>query len=160
MSPAAPRCRIHSAPVDLGVLITPAAPGTTSALEAIPSDDADGHTRSGTLDNRWFRDAALAPDLTESIVPADRTARGEVWEVEVEAKNRRGKPVGTVRASVTIQNSAPTIALQDLAQPDSLTPSVVSDTYHAERTQVLLVWFGRDLYELGVDSEITTNGDV
>lgn len=62
----------------------------------------------------WFRDGAQQVDLAGPEVPADRTTRGETWEVRVSWVGEDGEP-GI--ASLTIANAPPltTVALSPTA---------------------------------------------
>jgi hypothetical protein len=79
---------------------------------ATPTTDDDLVAEADAADPlvwRWTVDGAAA-DVDGAVVPADRTARGERWEVSVAA--RRGDVEGAAAtAAVVIVNAAPTATL-------------------------------------------------
>lgn len=58
----------------------------------------------------WYRDNELQADYSEAILPADATAKGELWRVEVVAVDGKleGPPVA---AEVTVLNALPTVEI-------------------------------------------------
>jgi len=106
---------VNEAPGAPGVTITPAAPSTADNLVAAVTTDAVDPNRASsalTYRYRWFKDGVFA-DLTTPTVASALTARGQVWEVRVEAFD--GLVAGTVAtASVTIGNAAPTCTAASL----------------------------------------------
>ncbi len=95
----------------LTLTLGPDAPTTADDLVATPTlTDPDGD--AGQIIWTWRRDGKLTP-YTEPVLPADATARGQVWEVTgapIDADE--GEPV---RASVTIVDAPPLIARVDTA---------------------------------------------
>lgn len=88
------------------VSITPESPLATDSLEAvIVTEDADGDSVNPVI--AWTRDGEPT-GITNERVPADRTKRGETWEITVTPKDARDEGEPTV-ASVVIANQAPEI---------------------------------------------------
>jgi hypothetical protein len=102
------------------VSLSPSSPGTDDTLTASvtgPSADAEGDPI--TYSYAWTKDGA-ATAYSSTTVPATATARGERWAVTVTPDDGWGAgDVGT--ASVTIQNTAPTLTSV------SLTPTAPSE---------------------------------
>ncbi|MBK9369809.1 MAG: hypothetical protein IPN01_26510 [Deltaproteobacteria bacterium] len=103
------------------VSLSPSSPGTDDTLTASvtgPSADAEGDPITYTY--AWTKDGA-ATAYSSTTVPATATTKGELWAVTVTPDDGWGAgDVGT--ASVTIQNTAPTLTSV------SLTPTAPSET--------------------------------
>lgn len=100
-APEAPRIRVG-----------PEDPTTRDDLEAYILDEAiDPDGDPVTYTYRWFRDGELVEDLTEAVVPAGETERGEEWEAVVAASD--GELTGpSDQDDVEIINAPPEISLQ------------------------------------------------
>jgi len=79
------------------VSITPLAPSSADALLAVLAPEASAPTW------RWFVDGVERPERAGPEVPAEATAKGEVWRVEVDAD---GEPLS---AEVSIGGVAPEV---------------------------------------------------
>lgn len=92
------------------IAISPDAPTTTDALSVsvvTEATDEDGDPVSYTY--QWYRDDALMSGYTTANVASSRTAKGEVWMVEVTATD--GEDAGVpASAEVTILNTPPEIS--------------------------------------------------
>jgi len=94
------------------VSIQPAEPTTVDDLEVILDELAyDEDEDVLAYQYAWYRDGALLAELEDVTVPADRTTKGEVWTVEVTVNDGKLTSEAPATASVTIQNSAPTLEL-------------------------------------------------
>jgi hypothetical protein len=112
------------------VVIEPAAPVTGDDLVAglsMESEDPDGE-RAVVYSFAWYQDGALRPDLTDSVLPSEATARGQTWMVEVTPSD--GQAAGEFgSASVTIGNTPPSVT----ASMSPTSPLVSDDLeVHAE----------------------------
>lgn len=108
---------VNGAPSTPVVDIDPSGPRTDDALTAslsTASVDPEGDAVSYTWS--WTKDGA-STSYSSTTVPASATAKGELWEVTVVARDGDGGQSGEASARVTIQDTAP--ALTSL----SLTPS-------------------------------------
>ena len=108
------------------VEITPDAPLSTDDLIAqVTTDDVDGDTVNTTVS--WKVDGEDARISTERV-PADRTRRGQVWEVTVLPKDARSTGEA-VTASKQIANQPPTVESvrirPDLAYEASVLEAIV-----------------------------------
>lgn len=100
------------APTSPNVTLGPDAPTTVDPLTAnavIPGE------REATVSYAWSRNGVLVEGLTGAEVPATETAKGETWTVMVTAteNDRESQPSA---ASITIQNTPPTIDSATLSQ--------------------------------------------
>ncbi|MBM4344471.1 MAG: hypothetical protein FJ100_13985 [Deltaproteobacteria bacterium] len=116
------------------VTITPAWPKTTDDLQAVivqPAVDAEsGSMPLAAHSYQWYRYAKPVEDLQGPTVPADRTAAGETWRVEVWAND--GSAAGLpATASVTIDNSAPGPVTLALAPTEITVASTVTCAWGA-----------------------------
>ncbi len=102
-------CRKNTAPSALDFEITPAEPGTEDDLVVtitLSPTDSDGDSLDVVY--TWYVDGTLVPDLDEDTVPAENTAKGEIWKCEAWADD--GKDAGPATShSVTVVNTLPTI---------------------------------------------------
>lgn len=99
--------------------LQPSIPYTNNDLEAIivkDSIDPDGSVV--TLTFLWYKDDVLQENLTERVVSADLTERGEIWTVAVISSDGSLDSADT-RRSVTIRNSLPSIDSIELQWIDS-----------------------------------------
>ncbi len=128
------------------VEISPATPTTTDALTVEITDEAtDAAGRVLFYRTVWSRDGSHVLELDdETTVPADQTARDQVWAVEVSAVDDDldlGEP-GT--AEVTIANSAPTaqVSITPGAPTvnNDLTATVVTDDADEDEVEALVTW--------------------
>lgn len=98
--------------------ISPADPRTTDALVVnilAEAEDEDGDAVS--YNYQWYRDDALMSGYTADTVDAARTAKGEIWMVEVRATD--GEDVGeAATAEVLILNTPPELSAATLS-PDA-----------------------------------------
>jgi hypothetical protein len=94
-----------SLPEGVTLSLAPEAPTTTDPLVATLSGDL-GDPEKITWTFTWTVDGAAQADLTGEQVPADRTAKGQVWAVQAVATagNQASAPLA---AEVTIVNSPP-----------------------------------------------------
>jgi hypothetical protein len=95
--------------------IIPAEPSTFDGLTAIIPEQALGE--GVTYAYTWSQNGSVVSDLTGAYVPAERTARGDVWSVVATPTSENGKKVGaTATSEVTIRNTPPIanrVALDD-----------------------------------------------
>ena len=135
-----------NAPPEGGLVsIDPTEPTTTDALTAVITEDAvDPNGKPVTYTYAWTVDGTAADDLTTDTVPADRTTKGEVWEVTATPSD--GKKVGEdFSASVTINNSAPTvtdvaITPGDITIAGTLQAAYDTDDVDGDTVSVSLSW--------------------
>jgi formylglycine-generating enzyme required for sulfatase activity len=78
-----------------------------------------------TYQYRWTQNGAPRADLTGEVVPDAETTRDEVWEVEVIATDGTDA-APSVRAALTVQNSAPTLAPVSLSPEAPLTDDTLT----------------------------------
>ena len=134
---------VPSAPV---VAIVPDEPTTDDDLEVeITTEAADADGRILFYRTVWTRDGAHILELDdETSVSADRTARDEVWEVEVRAVDDELDPGAPGTAAVTIANSPPsaavTIAPAAPTVNDALVAEVVTDDADEDEVTFALAW--------------------
>ena len=125
----------------------PAEPTTLDDLELVISEEAsdpDGNTI--TYGISWTRDGAEEPDFTGlRTIPADRTARGEIWEatlLPVDEKAVAGTPFS---ASVTMVNSVPTAAVsvspEAPASGAALQAAATGDDIDGDSVSFAYAWF-------------------
>ena len=106
-------CKENTPPSMVGIDVTPDEPKTTQGLTAeTTSEPTDVDDDSLTIRYRWYVDDTLVEDLTERTVPADRTAKGEVWKVNAFAWDGTDEGPAT-SDEVTILNTGP--VLDDVA---------------------------------------------
>ncbi|MES2641108.1 MAG: hypothetical protein V4850_16590 [Myxococcota bacterium] len=125
---------VNGLPTAPTVAIDPVAAGGNDDLTATVSGAAvDPEGDPITYTYAWYVDGA-ATAYTGDTVPASATTRGEVWEVYVTPNDGYGDGASGT-ASVTIDNSAPTLADVSLTpdpayETDTLTctPGVAADT--------------------------------
>ena len=99
---------VNGAPEAPIVVITPENPSTLDDLEAklsVPAIDPNRGQEEIFYSWRWFRDGEDM-DVPIPTVYAQKTSRGEVWEVRVRASDPYGKSV-EYSTSVTIENQRP-----------------------------------------------------
>ncbi|MBD91155.1 MAG: hypothetical protein CL940_12535 [Deltaproteobacteria bacterium] len=99
---------VNGAPEAPIVVITPENPSTVDNLEAVlsvPAIDPNRGQEEIFYSWRWFRDGEDM-DVPIPTVYAQKTKRGEVWEVRVRASDPYGKST-EITASVTIENQRP-----------------------------------------------------
>lgn len=113
------------------VTIDPAAPVTSDTLTVAISEDAVDPNKKDelTYEFAWSVDGVAVGDLVEEV-PADRTAKGEVWSVSVTPTD--GKESGApFSADVTIGNSGPTLESVTLGPDVVDTVGTLTATYSA-----------------------------
>jgi hypothetical protein len=94
------------APDGMTLAIVPAEPSTLDALMAVLPVQPVGEGVTYTY--QWSVNGTAVPDLTGSLVPPDRTTRGDVWSVVATPTSADGKKVGaTATSEITIRNTAP-----------------------------------------------------
>jgi hypothetical protein len=92
----------------------------------------------------WYVDGALVTDLTEATLPAARTRKGQIWEVEVTPFDgvKRGSPA---RASVEIVNTQPevvvTVTNNTPLSTESVQATVEFYDADADPVEVRYTWF-------------------
>jgi hypothetical protein len=98
---------------------------------------------------RWTRDGAAVDDLTDASVPADRTARDELWEVSVLAFDGVEEAAEAATAAVTILNTPPvtTAAIEPAAPSGEDDLGCVAEASDADGD------------EIGFDYAWTVNGE-
>jgi hypothetical protein len=100
---------VNSKPGVATIHIDPTAPGTNDDLQVVidadaPDEDGDSLSYRYT----WYADGVLVSGEVDATLPADETAKGQVWTVQVQATD--GRSVGEpAEASTTIENTAPEI---------------------------------------------------
>jgi murein tripeptide amidase MpaA len=101
---------LNTAPEASNLNITPSSPSSTDDLVAnYVFSDIDGDVDTGS-EIRWYKDGALQSGLNDLlVVSASYTARGEVWYFTVRPDDGTDYGDLQISASVTIQNSPPTI---------------------------------------------------
>lgn len=104
------------------VAISPVAPTTTDDLTVsvvVDAEDEDGDAVS--YNYQWYRDDALMSGYTSATVAAARTAKGEVWMVEVTATDGEDEGLAAT-AEVLILDTPPEISAVSLtpAAPTTL----------------------------------------
>lgn len=104
----------NEAPLAGVVSITPAGATTTDALVVVFDEPVfDKNDDALTLTWTWRRNGAVVEDLTTDRVPAERTARADLWEVEVAAADEKAS-TEVMSASITIANAPPAVSLSGL----------------------------------------------
>lgn len=98
----------------------PAATTVDDLAVQADANDADGDTLELTY--TWTVNGTTTT-FDGPTVPADATAKGEVWEVEVTVSDQDG-PGETQRAATTILNAAPSLATAQIA-PDEIREETV-----------------------------------
>jgi hypothetical protein len=104
-------CGADRAPGPSLIRISPPVPTTTDDLVVkINTDAVDPEGDSVDYRFRWYRDDELQTDYGQGTLPAEATAKGERWRVEViaVAEGLEGPPV---LAEVSVVNSAPRVTL-------------------------------------------------
>lgn len=113
-------------PGEAGIRIDPESPTTTDPLVLNifePSVDAQGHAI--TYEITWTRNSQPAPEFDGAeTIPAEATARGEIWSVEVVPVDEKEEPGLAVSTQVTVLNTAPAL-VSAVFEPTS--PSTVDD---------------------------------
>lgn len=116
---------VGGAPSAPGVAIEPETPRSIDALEAVIAEDAvDPEGDPLTYRYVWTVDGEDA-ELSDADIPAEETARGEVWAVEVYANDGsfEGLPGS---AEVVIGNTPPSIADVGLAPTEAFEGDTLS----------------------------------
>lgn len=151
-----------NAPSTPEIRIEPSAPRTTDDLEVvITTESTDPESGTVAYEYRWERDGEHAVEHDASTVPADATAVGERWRVEVtpvaDPGARRGAPA---TAEVTIGNTPPiltTVALDNYApavgETVRATPGPTIDPDSATRS-VRYQWRRNDMPISGATSTL------
>lgn len=110
---------------------------------------------------KWFVNGVDA-QLSGRVVPSSRTAKGEVWSVEVSVSDGALSAPDVARAEITIQNTPPVMRSLRLTPErvdtfGTLTATAVADDLDADPVDVTLTWYVDDV-ALEV-TENTLNGD-
>lgn len=129
-----------SAPV---VGVTPEGAATADALlGVIVEESVDVEDDPFTYAWAWSVDGVLQDDLTGPEVPADRTARGQVWQLAVTADDGEFTGAPGV-ATLTVANTPPTatVTLGDAAlTSDELTPVLDSVDNDGDTVGYTFAW--------------------
>ncbi len=127
------------------VAIWPAAPVTEDDLEAVITTEApDENGDPLTYRYRWLLDGAEQAELTDSVVSAALTAKGQRWEVQVWASDGKeeGPPAG---AEAEIGNTPPEaeVSISPAAPEtgDDLVASVSTTDADGDGVSVTWAWF-------------------
>lgn len=108
------------------ISLTPEAVLTTDApLVAITTESTDLEGDPVSYSYAWYVDEVLQPDLVEATLPAERTARDQIWRVVVTPNDGRlnGEAVG---AAFTVGNSIPVLSEVALSPTEPVTNDVVT----------------------------------
>ncbi len=159
----------NSAPEALQVSITPADPTTSDDLAAeitgeLVDPDGDEVTTSFT----WYQDEQARPDLTELIVPASETAKGQRWKLFVLPTDGRvdGPPS---ESEILVLNTPPAVEAVTLEPTVPLTTedvvaTVTVDDEDGDTVTLAYSWHlgeGATGYqEATLPASATTRGDV
>ena len=101
---------VNAPPTAPELALDPAEPTTNDPLVIrfiTPSVDPEGASVSYAV--VWLRDGVVVPGQTGLELPADQTARGQVWTARVTASDG-ALTAAPVEAAVTVANSGPTLA--------------------------------------------------
>ncbi len=102
-------CGGDRAPGPSLITLSPAVPDTGDDLVVTVDTEAmDPEGDAVSYRYSWYKDHELQSDYTEATLPAEATAKGESWEVEVVAV-ADGEEGPAVLASVDIVNALPTV---------------------------------------------------
>lgn len=107
---------VNAPPTSPRVEIGPDAPTTTESLSAVittPSTDINKRDEV-TYTYTWTQNGEPVADLTEATVPAERTTKGDIWEVTVTPMDDKVTGVPDT-ASVTIANTPPVLTVASLS---------------------------------------------
>ncbi len=108
-----------AAPAAAVISITPDDPRTADALALsidTPATDADGDLTTHSV--AWFLDGAEQAELADAEeVASDRTAKGQVWRVEVTDGDSGGREA-TATAEVTVLNTPPSFTTVTILPED------------------------------------------
>ncbi len=135
----------NDAPEGLSVSLSPEAPSTLEDLE-LDIQVSDPNEQQVTLEIQWTRDGDAVPELDgETLVPADQTAKGELWEASVVASDGE-LTAGPVSDSVEIGNTEPvlsgiTITPQAPTVLSSLQVSFEQQDIDGEELSAEVLWF-------------------
>ncbi len=133
---------LNSLPVVDGVELSPAEPLTTEDVVAtvtVSDEDLD----EIDLDITWYRDGEATSYVDETL-PAEATARGEVWTVEV-VPSDDDESGETVSVDVSIENTAPVVTAVTLSpsEPrvaDTITALVDADDEDGDEVTLSYAW--------------------
>ncbi|MFH1466991.1 MAG: hypothetical protein ABIO70_21590 [Pseudomonadota bacterium] len=138
---AATACQ-NLAPGPAIVSLSPAVPTTLDDLVVtIDKEALDPEGKAITYTYAWFKDGERQPDASGDVLPADLTAKGETWRVEVSARDADGEGP-SMGAEVSVVDTAPTVTV-------SITPTephsgdalvAVAEVTDADGDEVLLRW--------------------
>ena len=116
----------NTAPGPSVVEITPTLPTTVDDLSAqVVSDAPDADDDDVSYTFSWFVDGEQRPDLRGSSVPSSETGRDQVWRVIVIADDGQDEGPPS-EASVTIQDTPPTVTLSLSPQSPTTTDDLVA----------------------------------
>lgn len=128
------------------VSITPEAPLTTDPLVlSIDEEAVDPNGHSIDYEIAWSRNGIPVAELEgQTEVPADQTARGQVWEVQVVPVDEKGEPGPSLSASVTVLNAVPTatvsIAPEAPRTGEALTATAQTEDVDGDQVEVTWRW--------------------
>jgi hypothetical protein len=157
----------NGAPV-VAVTLEPSMPATLDDLEAVvTAEDPDGDELE--LAYAWYLDGA-ATDQVAVVLPAEVTARDEVWLVQVVATDPSGASA-EAWAEVGIANSAPevlgaVITPQPFSVSDSPTCEAIGyDDFDGDEPSCLYAWYAggaliEDAQEATLDASGLARGDL
>lgn len=135
----------NDAPEGLSVALSPEAPSTLDDLE-LDVSVSDPDEQEVALEIQWTRDGQAMPELDgETLVPAEQTAKGELWEAQVVASDGE-LSVGPVSDSVEIGNTEPvlsgiTITPQDPSVLSALQVSFEQKDIDGDELSAEVLWF-------------------
>jgi hypothetical protein len=116
------------APTQPVVAIAPEAPLTTDDLTANASGSTDPDGETVTFGYRWDRDGVHQPDLDgRETVPAANTSSGETWTCTV-TPSAGGSDGPSAQISVTVGNTAPTVASVEISPDPAATDDDLTAT--------------------------------
>jgi hypothetical protein len=134
----------NRAPGPTLITLSPAQP--TSADDLVVTIDKDALDPEGDdigYTFRWSKDGEIQSDQSEATLPADATARGEVWQVEVIADDGRadGPPV---ILEATIVNALPVVTVSisptDPLSDDDLVASATVEDQDGDTVDLTWSW--------------------
>lgn len=118
----------NSPPTAATVALSPMAPTTNDDLTVvILADGADPEGAPVSYRYVWFQDGVVRGDLTESVLPASETAKGQIWLVSVVASDGTVDG-GVATAEVQIANAPPSAPAVEIspAEPSERSALVCS----------------------------------
>jgi hypothetical protein len=116
------------------------------SLEPADADSGDDlvATVAGVDDYElvWFRNGSAVDGLTDGVVPASMTRRGDTWRVEATARRKRKSVVG--EASTSIRNAVPAVTLTLAPKVpqagDALVVAAIADDADDDPISIVMSW--------------------